>query len=69
MWNLANPSVFLALVRRVLPFLWRPRCCVSPPGSGCRFAPPDYQQGETVKIMYIHVPAAWLSTFIYGVMA
>ena len=33
------------------------------------FAPPDYQQGETVKIMYIHVPAAWLSTFIYGVMA
>ena len=32
-------------------------------------APPDYQQGETVKIMYIHVPAAWLSTFIYGVMA
>ena len=32
-------------------------------------APPDYQQGETVKIMYMHVPAAWLSTFIYGVMA
>ena len=32
-------------------------------------APPDYQQGETVKIMYIHVPTAWLSTFIYGVMA
>ena len=31
-------------------------------------APPDYQQGETVKIMYLHVPAAWLSTFIYGVM-
>ena len=32
-------------------------------------APPDYQQGETVKIMYLHVPAAWMATFIYGVMA
>ena len=31
-------------------------------------APPDYQQGETVRIMYLHVPAAWLATFIYGVM-
>src|ERR1019366_7499754 len=32
-------------------------------------SPPDYQQGETVRIMYIHVPAAWLSMFGYGVMA
>ena len=31
-------------------------------------APPDYQQGETVRIMYLHVPAAWLSMFIYLVM-
>ena len=33
------------------------------------FAPADYQQGETVRIMYIHVPAAWLSTACYGMMA
>ena len=32
-------------------------------------APPDYQQGETVKIMYIHVPSAWLSMMAYGVIA
>jgi len=32
-------------------------------------APPDYQQGESVRIMYIHVPAAWMSLFIYVVMA
>ena len=32
-------------------------------------APPDYQQGETVKIMYLHVPAAWMATFVYAVMA
>jgi heme exporter protein C len=32
-------------------------------------SPPDYQQGETVRIMYVHVPAAWLSLAIYSVMA
>ncbi len=32
-------------------------------------SPPDYQQGESVRIMYVHVPAAWLSLFIYVCMA
>ena len=32
-------------------------------------SPADYQQGETVRIMYIHVPAAWMASFLYGVMA
>ncbi len=32
-------------------------------------SPADYQQGETVRIMYIHVPAAWLSLFVYAGMA
>ena len=32
-------------------------------------APPDYQQGYAVKIMYMHVPAAWMSTMVYGMMA
>ena len=32
------------------------------------YAPADYQQGETVRIMYIHVPAAWLSMACYGLM-
>jgi len=31
-------------------------------------SPADYQMGETVRIMYIHVPNAWLSQFVYGVM-
>ena len=31
-------------------------------------SPPDYQMGDTVRIMYIHVPNAWLSQFVYGVM-
>ena len=36
---------------------------------GLFFSPPDYQQGETVRIMYIHVPCAWLSLGIYTMMA
>ncbi len=70
MWNFASPSVFLALTRRLLPWLALATAALFALGLYLSFvAPPDYQQGETVKIMYIHVPAAWLSTFIYGVMA
>jgi heme exporter protein C len=69
MWNLASPSVFVGLTRRVLPWLWLATAGLFAVGLWMSFsAPPDYQQGETVKIMYIHVPAAWLSTLIYGVM-
>ena len=32
-------------------------------------APPDYQQGETVRIMFVHVPSAWLALFFYMIMA
>ena len=32
-------------------------------------SPADYQQGDSARIMYIHVPAAWMSMFIYAVMA
>ncbi len=32
-------------------------------------SPPDYQQGDTTRIMYVHVPAAWMSMFVYMVMA
>jgi heme exporter protein C len=32
-------------------------------------SPPDYPQGETVRIMYVHVPAAWMALFVYSVMA
>jgi heme exporter protein C len=69
MANLANPTVFLALTKRALPWLAALTVALFAIGLTLGFlAPPDYQQGETVKIMYLHVPAAWLSTFIYGVM-
>jgi heme exporter protein C len=69
MFSLANPTVFLAVARRLLPWLAGLTAALLVVGLTMAFrAPPDYQQGETVKIMYLHVPAAWLSTFIYGVM-
>ncbi|MDE3176199.1 MAG: heme ABC transporter permease, partial [Pseudomonadota bacterium] len=69
MLNLANPTVFLGVARKLLPWLAGLTLALFVVGLTLGFnAPPDYQQGETVKIMYLHVPAAWLSTFIYGVM-
>ena len=37
--------------------------------GGLWLAPPDYQQGDAYRIIFIHVPCAWMSMFIYGVMA
>ncbi len=69
--DLANPTRFLGYSGRVLPALWAATGLVLAIGLYLSFfvAPPDYQQGETVRIMFIHVPAAWLSMFGYGVMA
>ena len=37
--------------------------------GGLVLAPPDYQQGQSYRIIFVHVPAAWMSLFIYMVMA
>ena len=37
--------------------------------GGLVYAPPDYQQGDGFRIIYIHVPSAWMSLFIYMIMA
>ncbi len=37
--------------------------------DGLVFAPPDYQQGDAFRIIYVHVPSAWLSLFAYTMMA
>src|SRR5262244_911572 len=69
--RLANPSNFMALTARVLPWCWAFAGAVIAAGLYLAFfgSPPDYQQGQTVKIMYIHVPAAWLSMLIYALIA
>jgi heme exporter protein C len=70
MLKFANPTFFLRLVAAVLPWLWGATVLTLGAGLYMTFliAPADYQQGETVRIMYIHVPAAWLSMLIYTVM-
>ncbi len=68
--DLANPSRFLALVGRVLPWLVAATVIAFVVGIALAFAAPDdYQQGATVKIMFVHVPAAWLGSFIWAVMS
>ena len=70
MLKYANPTYFLRLTAAVLPWLWGAAALTLALGLYMTFAvaPADYQQGETVRIMYIHVPAAWLSMFAYTVM-
>ncbi|MCT8999348.1 heme ABC transporter permease [Chelativorans intermedius] len=67
---LANPTRFLALADRLVPWLAAAAGLVLAAGLAMAFAAPeDYQQGITVRIMYIHVPFAWLSMFCYTLMA
>jgi heme exporter protein C len=68
--DLANPSRFLTLADRALPWIAAATLLAFAIGvSQAYFAPEDYQQGATVKIMFIHVPAAWLGLFIWMLMS
>jgi heme exporter protein C len=68
--NLANPSRFLTLSARVLPWLTAATLLAfAVAGVQAYLAPDDYQQGATVKIMFIHVPAAWLGIFAWVLMS
>jgi heme exporter protein C len=71
MQKFANPTVFLALSRKVLPWCWAATLLLLASGlvMSLATAPVDYQQGETVRIMFVHVPAAWLALLVYTVMA
>ena len=67
--DLANPSRFLALASRVLPWLTAATLLAFAFGiSQAYLAPDDYQQGATVKIMFLHVPGAWLGMLGWAVM-
>ena len=59
---LANPSRFKIFAEKVYPFLLIIMLFFISIGLWYSLfnSPPDYQQGETVRIMYVHVPAAWM---------
>ena len=69
--RLANPTRFMELSGSILPWLASAAAVLIAYGLYLAFfvAPADYQQGETVKIMYIHVPSAWLAMMGYGFVA
>ena len=69
--RLANPARFVRLADRILPGLAGLTAVLLVAGLylGLVEAPPDYRQGDTVRIMFVHVPSAWMAMFAYGVMA
>ena len=71
MHRFANPARFLRIAAVVFP--WAAGATVVLMIVGIYLAlfasPADYQQGDTVRIMYIHVPAAWMALFVYTNMA
>ena len=68
--ELANPSRFLRAANAVIPWLGGATAIVFAVALyRAMLAPDDYQQGATVKIMFIHVPAAWLGVFAWIVMS
>ena len=69
--DLANPTRFLGFAERALPWLIAATLFAFAVGIGQALfiAPDDYQQGATVKIMFLHVPSAWLAMFCWSLMS
>jgi heme exporter protein C len=68
--DIANPTRFLKLVNRLLPWLAGATVIAFAYGlNGALHAPDDYQQGATVKIMFLHVPSAWLGMLGWALMS
>ena len=71
MHRFANPARFMRIAEPILP--WTSVAALVAILLALYFgifdSPADYQQGETVRIMYVHVPAAWMALFAYTVMA
>jgi len=67
----ANPARFMRLSAKLVPWVgWLTAALIAVGLYLSLFvAPPDYQQGESVRLMFIHVPAAWMALFIYTNMA
>ena len=67
----ANPNRFMRLSAAVVPWMAGATVILGAAGLylGLFQAPADYQQGESARIMYVHVPAAWMALFCYTSMA
>jgi heme exporter protein C len=70
-FDLANPKKFMDLSAKLLPWVWGLAAVTMGAGLYLSFfvSPADYQQGETVRMMFIHVPAASMAQMVYMFMA
>ena len=69
MFGLANPERFMRFSAPLVPWIWALAGVLLAAGTWLAFtAPEDYQQGDTVRIMFVHVPAASLGLMIYGAL-
>src|SRR6478735_6847961 len=67
---LTNPERFMAFSRWAAPMFGAIAVVLALAGLWLGFTEPeDYQQGDTVRIMFVHVPAAWMSMFVYVCLA
>jgi len=69
--KLGSPPYFYRFAGRLLPWLWALALIGLIAGlyGGLVLAPADYQQSDAFRIIYVHVPSAWMSLFIYAFMA
>src|SRR6202049_4405655 len=69
--RLGSPPYIYSLAARLTPGFSRPAAALSLGGlyGGLVLAPPDYQQGDGFRIIYVHAPSAWMSLMVYMTMA
>jgi heme exporter protein C len=70
-FRFAAPQAFYPLAGALLPWFWSAAVLLAAAGLyvGFGIAPTDFQQGEVYRIIFIHVPSAWMAMLIYVVMA
>ncbi len=69
MFGLANPERFMRFTGPLTPWLWGAAALLLAVGTWLSFtAPGDYQQGDTVRIMFVHVPSASLGLMVYAAL-
>ena len=68
---LANPARFLRFARAIFPWVAGLALVTTIAGLvlGLGVVPADYQQGDAYRIIFVHVPSAWMGLFVYAVMA
>ncbi len=71
MQKFANPANFLKIANAVLPYIWGITIVLFALGlyGALIISPADEKHGEAVRMMYVHVPAAWMGLFVYCAMA